>query len=199
MKLLQIVALSLSFLLTTSFTPALAGDPPDHETWLNKDSREQLRQDMTQDEVKAILGEASRTRFTQGPGGRTSELEYRSRDQKDWMNVFFLQSRMTSYSIARLGEDDAKGQTDQPWKSPSTWVKVEPGMTLPEVEELLGKPTAKAYAGGTNFVAGKIGNREAVSAWLYDMSPQGTDPATGMVVIMNDKVLSITSPLFPVN
>ena len=48
-------------------------------------------------------------------------------------------------------------------------------------------------------MAGKIGNREAVSAWLYDMSPQGTDPATGMVVIMNDKVLSITSPLFPVN
>lgn len=199
MKLLHTVALSLSFLFAISLTPARAGDAPDHETWLKKESREQLRPGMTQEEVKAILGEASRTRFTKGLGGRTSELEYRSGDQKDWMNVFFLHTRMTSYSIARLGVDDAKDQSDQLWKSPVAWVKVEAGMTLPEVEILLGKPTAKAYVGGTSFVAGKIGNREAVSAWLYDMSPAGTDPATGMVFIVNDKVMSITSPLFPVN
>lgn len=199
MKLLQTVALSLSFLFATSLTPAQAGDTPDHETWLKKEAREQLRPGMTQDEVKAILGEASRTRVTKGPGGNTGELEYRSSDMKDWMNVFFLHARMTNYSIARMGEDDAESQSGQTWKSPEAWVKVEPGMTLPEVEKLLGKPTAKAYAGGTSFVAGKIGNREAVSAWLYDMSPAGTDHSTGMVIIVNDKVLSITSPLFPVN
>lgn len=179
-------------LLALVVTPALAANTPDHSTWLKPEARGQLRAGMTQEEAKAVLGEASRTRFTKGPGGSTSELEYRSEDQRDWMSLFFLEGRFTHYSIARLGTGE-EAQADRPWLAPTAWAKLSPGMSLQEVEDLLGKPPAKSYAGGTDGVS------ETVSAWLYDMTPAGTDPATGMVMILNDKVLSITSPLFPVN
>lgn len=184
--------LLLAALFITS-TQALASDKqPDHDTWLKKEACEQLRQGMREEDVEKVLGEASRTRFSNGPAGSTFEMEYRSKDQKDWMNLFFLDGRFTHYSVARMGTgDDAQAQ--QHWRSPSAWAKVKPRMTLQEVEDLLGKPTAKSYTGGA------LGVQETLSAWLYDMSPEGTDPATGMVLFVGGVVLSITSPLFPVN
>lgn len=66
-------------------------------------------------------------------------------------------------------------------------------MTPEEVKSLLGEPTAKSYAQGA------VGMPETVTAWLYDMTPEGTDPAAGIVMLLDGKVLSITSPLFTVN
>lgn len=183
-----------AILLSLSVTPGLAAnnDEPDHSTWLRSEAREQLRVGMGQEDVKKILGEASRTRFTKGPGGTTSELEYRSEDRKDWMNVFFLGGKLTNYSVARLGEGNVvQGRSVS--QSPVAWAKVEPGMTSEEVASLLGEPTAKSYAQGA------MGKPESVTAWLYDMTPEGTDPATGIVMLLDGKVLSITSPLFTVN
>lgn len=97
-----VLALLLSLAIAPSF--AAANGKPDHSTWLKQETREQLRVGMGPENVEKILGAASRTRFTKGPGGTTSELEYRSEDQKDWMNVFFLGEKLTNYSVARLGE-----------------------------------------------------------------------------------------------
>lgn len=187
-------SIALALLLSLFLSPALAANngKPDHATWLKQAARQQLRAGMVQEEVEAILGAASRTRFTKGPGGTTSELEYRSEDRKDWMNVFFLGGKLTNYSVARLGQGNAaQGQSVS--QSPAAWAMVEPGMRPEEVKALLGEPTAKSYAQGA------IGAPEAVTAWLYDITPDGTDPATGIVMLLDGKVLSVTSPLFDAN
>ena len=185
-----LLALSLAIVITAP-AAAFAGGPPAPDTWLQRDARSQLQRGMQPADVEKILGTPTRTRFTNSMGGSITEFEYRSGDLKDWMIVRFMAGRMSNYDIARLGETGSPGpKASQRWQTQAAWEELRPDMSLEEVERILGKPTAKS-------LTARPDGSEAVTAWLYDMNPAGTDPATGMVMVLNDKVLAITSPLFP--
>lgn len=185
-----LLTLSLAIVITAP-AAALASDPPAPGTWLQRDARSQLQRGMQPAEVEKILGKPTRTRFTNSMGGSITEFEYRSGDLKDWMIVRFMAGKMSNYDIARLGQPESAGpKASQRWRTQAAWQELRPDMPLTEVERILGKPTAKS-------LAARPDGSEAVTAWLYDMNPAGTDPATGMVMVLNDKVLAITSPLFP--
>lgn len=168
--------------------PAIA-QAIDRDAWRQVDARAKLNSGMTQEQVERVLGKPARIRTTRTDAGMTRDLEYRSGDDKDWMVVNFMDGqRMSSYSVARLGASEVP-DGPQKWRTPSNWLKVRPGMSLDQVEAILGKPTAKAYAGGMA--------QEALSAWLYDINPE-SDPATGMIVLdATSRVITVMTPLFP--
>jgi len=144
---------------------------------------------MSPDKVKAVVGTPTRTRTTRSIAGGTSDYEYRSTDGKDWMVVTFMEGNsLLTYSVARLGNADAS-QGSQRWRELSAWDRVNPGMELERVEEILGQPSARSYAGGMTAA-------EVLTGWLYDVGLE-TDNAAGIVQFdSSGKVISVMTPLF---
>lgn len=185
MKWIQACALSLALMAA----PAAHSQTVDRNAWLEASVRTQLVSGMSRDQVEKVVGVPTRTRTTRSVAGGTWDYEYRSSDGNDWMVVTFMGGNsMLTYSVARLGNADAS-QGTQRWREPSAWERVNPGMELKQVEEILGQPSAMSYAGGMTAA-------EMLTGWLYDVGSE-TDADTGIVQFdPSGKVVSVMTPLF---
>lgn len=163
----------------------------DRDAWMQVETRAGLSHGMTPQQVEVVLGKPSRSRITRSGPATFFDLEYRSRDDTNWMVLNFMDGRhLFSYSVARLGLPSEDASSTQAWRESDAWSRVEPGMTLEEVEAILGTPTARSFASS-------LAGQEVLSAWLYDLGPE-TDGSTGMVMFGSDHAVSIVAPLFPV-
>lgn len=189
MKLFAILPLILAAMLLT-LPGFVAAREVDRDAWRQAETRLKLAHGMTRSQVENVLGRPSRERVTRSAVAVTLDLEYRSIDDRDWMVLNFMDGRhLSGYSVARLGVPQEGTASEEPWRVRSTWQKVSPGMTEDEVQAILGKPTAKAYASGLH-------GAEVLGALLYDIGPE-TDNATGIVMLADGRVVSVMTPLFP--
>lgn len=187
MKLISLFVIAALSMAMPAFAQSQAVD---RDAWMQAEVRAKLRPGMSEKQVNGVLGKPSRFRITRSDAGTTRDLEYRSSDGKDWMIVNLTDGMlMSGYSVARLGLAGESSDT-QKWRTPSNWLKVNPGMSLDQVETMLGKPTAEARAGGGMMP-------ETLSGWLYEIDPE-TNLATGLIFLDSaGLVISVWTPLFP--
>lgn len=184
MKLIHMCAIAVAF---ASATPAFA-ESVNRDAWMKPDTRAQLNQGMTREQVEKLLGKPARLRMNRSLGGHGQDYEYRSADDHNWMIVTFMNDVFFNYSVARFANPDSVSLNH--CQNLTKWAQVQPGMQLETVEQVLGQPSATAHVGG--FMPD-----ETMTAWLYDVTSY-SDGATGMVMVdPSGNVVGITEPLCP--
>ena len=84
----------------------------------------------------------------------------------------------TSLLLANDNSEEVDG-----WKSPDNWRKVTSGMSISQLEEILGLPTSKGTGG-----MGPI--------WYYEGYVQGSGNVTGNIQFFRRRVWDINKPVF---